>query len=1274
MIKILRRIQALTQFKQDILNQQLADFGVRILTTEFVHFIDCRDKLGKYENKILKKLLTYNHKIPKVAALENIIIIPRLGVISPWSSKATDIVHLCGLENIRRLERGTIYHFDKKITDKSAVLAVVMDKMTQTELVSIDDGHLIFDDFTPQPLTTIDILNQGILALQKANIDLGLALSAEEMDYLLKSFTQLKRNPNDIEVMMFAQTNSEHCRHKIFNANWTIDKIRQQKSLFAMIKNTYTQNPQGLLSVYADNSAVMTGFEGERFYPQADGQYVCSKEQRAILMKVETHNHPTAIAPYPGAATGSGGEIRDEGATGKGSKPKVGLCGFSVSNLNIKNARQPWEIDYGKPAKIASALDIMLKAPIGTAAFNNEFGRPNILGYFRSYEQKLTNPDSGLEEVRGYHKPIMLAGGLGHIQCQHIQKGKIPSGSKIIVLGGAAMLIGLGGGAASSVKSGEQSEDLDFASVQRANPEMQRRAQEVIDTCSNMGADNPIISIHDIGAGGLSNGLPELVHDSNKGAKFELRAIPNDDHQMSPLEIWCNESQERYVLAIAEENLTTFSTICRRERAPFAVLGEATQRQMLILNDELFNNSPINMPMTMLLGNPPKISIYAQTKMLNLDPFDSTNISLDAAIFRILQLPSVASKNFLITIGDRSITGMVARDQLVGPWQVAVADCAISLADYTGYQGEIMSLGEKAPLALCSAKAAARMSIGEALTNMLGGYVENISDINLSANWMSASAHPGEKAKLFAAVKTVGMDLCPELGLTIPVGKDSLSMQSAWLDKTGEKSVTAPLSLIITAFAKTLDVRQQLTPLLENTTESELWLIDLGFGKNRMGGSCLAQTYNQVGDSAPNLDDSTIFKNFFTLINKLNKNQLISAYHDRSDGGAIVTLLEMAFATHCGLDIEIDNIEQLFNEELGCIIQVNNKHKNKVANALKAVGLSACTKTIAYINKTDNINIGTTFSKPRAQLQSLWAKTSYKIAKLRDNPECAKQEFEQIVKNTNGLLFKPKFDIDETISTPYILEKKPKIAILREQGVNGQIEMAAAFTKAEFDAIDIHMSDILSGRISLTKFKGLVACGGFSYGDVLGAGRGWANSILYNSRAKDEFLAFFSRDDSFTLGVCNGCQMLSNLVEIIPGSEHFPTFKPNQSEQFEARFSAVKIAKSNSIFFQNMADSIMPIAIAHGEGRTSFDKKNAKTCAVMHYTDHSGNPTQVYPHNPNGSDNATAGVCNNSGQITIMMPHPERVFRAVQNSYYPKNWGERSPWMRMFENARVWID
>ena len=1074
--------------------------------------------------------------------------------------------------------------------------------------------------------------------------------------------------------MMFAQANSEHCRHKIFNADWTIDSEKQAISLFGMIKNTYKQNPEGLLSVYSDNSAVMNGYSSNYFEANEKGVYQSSVGEKAVLMKVETHNHPTAIAPDPGAATGSGGEIRDEGATGRGSKPKTGLCGFSVSNLKLPNSIQPWEIDYGKPSQIASALEIMIDGPIGAASFNNEFGRPNTCGYFRTYEQETKNGD-----VRGYHKPIMLAGGIGNIKKNHVEKGLISDGDKIIVLGGPAMLIGLGGGAASSIGSGDQNENLDFASVQRANPEMQRRSQEVINACTNLGDKNPIVSIHDIGAGGLSNGIPELVNDSTKGAKLQLRSIPNDELKMSPLEIWCNESQERYVIAIKDESITLFDEICIKERAPYAVLGSATEDRHLLIEDSHFNNTPIDLEMSLLFGSSPKIHKDVKSIANIEDAFNPINIELEDAVNRLLNLPTIASKNFLITIADRSVTGLIARDQMIGPWQVPVADCAISLSDYLGYQGEAMSIGEKTPISLINAAAAARMSVGEALTNLMGAFIEDISHINLSANWMCASGHPGEDAKLFEAVKSIGMELCPQLGLTIPVGKDSMSMKSSWREGDKEKSVTAPLSLIISAFSRTPDARLQITPLLSNNLNSELFLIDLGLGKNRMGGSSLAQVFNQIGNETPDLDDPALFAKFFSVINTLNKEGLVNAFHDRSDGGALVTLLEMAFASRCGLDIRTSKLlYELFNEELGCVIQVSNHNREKVLNELEKAGLKEHTKSIAKINETDEIIIYQddieVFKDQRVNLQKVWSSTSYHISKLRDNPECAISEHSELSKTSNGLKISPSFDINENISAPYLNQGiKPKIAILREQGINGHIEMAAAFTKAGFEATDVHMSQILSGEVSLSRFKGLAACGGFSYGDVLGAGRGWANSILLNHKAKDEFSEYFLRNDSFTLGVCNGCQMISNLRDIIPGTENWPSFERNTSEQFEARFTGVRINNSKSLFFAGMQGSVMPIAIAHGEGKASFKSKLPENTISMQYVDHSGNASQIYPHNPNGSENAAAAICDDTGRVTIMMPHPERVFRAVQNSWHPNNWEERSPWMRMFDNAREWI-
>ena len=1278
MISFHSGIQALRKFKVNALNEKLEALipNLNLIGAEYIHFIDSNKDLSTSNKKTLDKLLNYAPEIDLKNSQHSVTISPRIGTISPWSSKASDICKLCGLSVISRVERGINYHFDRKINAQELIiiLELVMDKMTESHLKEINDSDLLFSEFKPSEFNSIDILTFGKSAITDANNELGLALSESEINYLFESFIALERNPRDVELMMFAQANSEHCRHKIFNADWTIDSEEQAISLFGMIKNTYKQNPEGLLSVYSDNSAVMNGYDSNYFETNEEGIYQTRVAEKAVLMKVETHNHPTAIAPDPGAATGSGGEIRDEGATGRGSKPKAGLCGFSVSNLKLPNSIQPWEIDYGKPSQIASALEIMIDGPIGAASFNNEFGRPNTCGYFRTYEQKTKNDD-----VRGYHKPIMLAGGIGNIQNNHVEKGLISDGDKIIVLGGPAMLIGLGGGAASSIGSGDQNESLDFASVQRANPEMQRRAQEVISACTNLGKNNPIVSIHDIGAGGLSNGIPELVNDSKKGAKLQLRSIPNDELKMSPLEIWCNESQERYVIAIKEASIPLFDEICRKERAPYAVLGSATEDRHLLLEDSHFNNKPIDLEMSLLFGSSPKIHKNVKSLPNIENHFNSVNIELSDAINRLLNLPTIASKNFLITIADRTVTGLIARDQMIGPWQVPVADCAISLSDYDGYQGEAMSIGEKTPISLINAAAAARMSVGEALTNMLSSYIEDIGHIKLSANWMCASGHPGEDAKLYEAVKSIGMELCPQLGIAIPVGKDSMSMKSSWKENDIDKSVTAPLSLIISAFSKTPDARLQMTPLLNTDINSELFLVDLGLGKNRMGGSSLAQVFNQVGNIAPDLDDPSLFAKFFSLMNSLNKRGLVSAYHDRSDGGAFISLVEMAFASQCGLDIIVsDIITDLFNEELGCIIQVNDKNRKTVLGELSKIGLKDHTKSIAKINASDEIVIchedKKVFQSKRSNLQQLWSSTSYQISKLRDNPECAESENLEISKNSKGLKVLPSFNINEIISAPYLNQRvRPKIAILREQGINGHIEMAAAFSKAGFEATDVHMSQILSGEISLSNFKGLAACGGFSYGDVLGAGRGWANSILLNHRARDEFSDYFSRSDSFTLGVCNGCQMISNLREIIPGTEDWPSFERNTSEQFEARFTGVRINRTKSILFEGMEDSIMPIAIAHGEGKATFESSLPLKNISMQYVDHSGIPSQTYPHNPNGSQNAAAAICDDTGRITIMMPHPERVFRAVQNSWHPDEWEERSPWMRMFENAREWM-
>ena len=1110
----------------------------------------------------------------------------------------------------------------------------------------------------------------------------------------MSSFNDLGRNPHDIELMMFAQANSEHCRHKIFNASWDIDGQAQEKSLFGMIKNTYQMHSEGVLSAYKDNASVIVGHTAGRFYPNAETrQYGATQEPVHILMNVETHNHPTAISPFSGASTGSGGEIRDEGATGRGAKPKAGLTGFTVSNLNIPGFEQPWEVPYGKPERIVTALDIMIEGPLGGAAFNNEFGRPALTGYFRTFEQAIQTPRG--EEVRGYHKPIMLAGGMGNIRADHVQKGEITVGAKLIVLGGPAMLIGLGGGAASSVATGASSADLDFASVQRENPEMERRCQEVIDRCWQLGEQNPIAFIHDVGAGGLSNAFPELVNDGGRGGRFELRNVPNDEPGMAPHEIWSNESQERYVLAVDAADFERFKAICERERCPFAVVGEATEEAHLTVTDSHFGNNAVDMPLNVLLGKAPRMHRSAAREAELGDDFDASTLAIDEAVTRVLHHPAVASKSFLITIGDRTITGLVARDQMVGPWQVPVADCAVTATSFDVYTGEAMAMGERTPLALLDAAASGRMAIGETLTNLAASRIEKISDIKLSANWMAAAGHPGEDARLYDTVKAVGMELCPELGITIPVGKDSMSMKTQWRDDGAEKSVTSPLSLVVTGFAPVGDIRKTLTPQLRmDKGETDLILIDLGRGQNRLGASILTQVYGKLGSQAPDVDDAEDLKAFFAVIQGLNADGHILAYHDRSDGGLLVTALEMAFAGHCGLNLYLDALAAdsaelaavLFNEELGAVIQVHQDATPEVLAQFSAAGLGDCVAVIGQPVNSDAVAIGfngqPVFAGQRRLLQRQWSETSYRIQRLRDNAQCADQEFDALLEEDNpGLSVKLGFDVNEDISAPYIRKGvRPQIAVLREQGVNGQVEMAAAFDRAGFNAIDVHMSDILSGRVSLDEFKGLVACGGFSYGDVLGAGEGWAKSVLFNSRARDGFQAFFERKDSFALGVCNGCQMMSNLHELIPGTEFWPHFVRNRSEQFEARVAMVQVQESASIFLRGMAGSRMPIAIAHGEGHAEFESEEAlleadlSGCVAMRFIDNHGKVTENYPANPNGSPRGITGLTSRDGRVTIMMPHPERVFRAVQNSWKPDDWQEDAGWLRMFRNARVWVD
>ncbi|MEA1890764.1 MAG: phosphoribosylformylglycinamidine synthase [Pseudomonadota bacterium] len=1284
-----------------LLSEKITDLDE--ISASYYHFVQHSSDLDEAELEHLSVILDYGpsrHELDVPG--EPFLVIPRPGTISPWSTKATDIARHCGLEKVQRIERGVVWHISTRehrlleASEKKSVHELIHDRMVESVYSSLDKAKLLFDQHSPATMRCVDLLNKGKDALLVANQQWGLALSEDEIDYLLESFTELGRNPTDVELMMFAQVNSEHCRHKIFNADWIIDGAEQEKSLFGMIRNTHESHPQGTVVAYSDNSSVISGYEAANFRLNEEGRHYRWQEGDAhILMKVETHNHPTAIAPHPGAATGSGGEIRDEGATGRGSKPKAGLCGFSVSNLRLPDAVQAWEQDYGKPERIASALDIMLEGPIGAASFNNEFGRPNICGYFRSYEQALP---SG--EVRGYHKPIMLAGGLGSIQAEFTEKSNIPAGSRIVVLGGPSMLIGLGGGAASSMASGSSSEDLDFASVQRSNAEMQRRCQEVINRCCEKGADSPILSIHDVGAGGISNALPELVDDSGRGGNFELRDVLNDEPGMSPMQLWSNESQERYVLAIADRYWDGFTQICERERCLYAVVGKATEERRLSLHDQHFvdqpadNSSacrdlawPIDIPMDVLLGKPPKMLRDVQHKAAELMPFNADSIDLNEAALRVLRLPTVASKSFLITIGDRSVTGLVCRDQMVGPWQVPVADVAVTATNLGENTGEAMAVGERPPLALIDGPASGRMAVGEVLTNIAAARIKELSDIKLSANWMAPAGHPGEDANLFDAVQSVGMELCPALGLSIPVGKDSMSMRSVWQEQGEEHSVTAPLSLIISAFAPVLDVRQTLTPqLVLDQGETDLIFIDLGRGQNRLGGSCLAQVYGELGNECPDLDQAEDMSSFFAAIQTLNEESMLLAYHDRSDGGLFACLLEMAFTGHCGLTITLDTLGNkvaniLFNEELGAALQIRRNDLEKVLAVFASAGLSECAHVIGAPVDSDEVYFSQAgkvcLHGSRTEFHRVWSETSMCIQSLRDNPDNAQQEFDQLLDQEDpGLHAELSFDPSEDISLPYINScKRPQMGILREQGINSQLEMAAAFDRAGFDAIDITMSDILSGRETLKAIQGLVACGGFSYGDVLGAGGGWAKSILYNNQARDVFSQFFGRQDSFALGVCNGCQMMATLKDIIPGAEKWPRFVNNQSEQFEARSSLVSIPENPSIFMSGMAGSTLPIAVAHGEGRAEFtthkDQQNA--IVAMHFVDNYGVKTEKYPANPNGSPQGITGLTTADGRYTVMMPHPERVFRTVANSWHPADWGEDSGWMRLFRNARVWL-
>ncbi len=1295
----LRGARALSDFRVEKLLQKAAAAGLppAELSSEFWYFVSSASAPNSETLAKLQALLaaeSVEHTPEAESGLHLFLITPRIGTISPWASKATDIARNCGLSDIERIERGMAVWVKGALNaeQKQQWAALLHDRMTESVLPDFQTASRLFAHPEAQTFACIDILGKGKDELIKANSELGLALSPDEIDYLLENYQALKRNPSDVELMMFAQANSEHCRHKIFNADFILNGEAQAKSLFRMIRDTHEASPEGTVVAYKDNSSVIEGAKIERFYPAAaeNQGYRFHEEDTHIIMKVETHNHPTAIAPFAGAATGAGGEIRDEGATGRGSRPKAGLTGFTVSNLNLPDLPQPWEQAYGKPEHIASPLDIMIDGPLGGAAFNNEFGRPNLLGYFRTFEAEHHG------SVRGYHKPIMIAGGLGSIQAQQTHKDRIPEGALLIQLGGPGMLIGLGGGAASSMDTGSNAADLDFNSVQRGNPEIERRAQEVIDRCWQLGGGNPIIAIHDVGAGGLSNAFPELVNDAGRGAVFKLREVPLEEHGLSPMQIWCNEAQERYVLSILPEHLDLFRQICERERCPFAVVGTATDDGHLQVRDDLYDNNPVDLPLNVLLGKPPKTTRNDQTVSLSEKPFDAAQIDLKEAAYRVLSLPTVAAKNFLITIGDRSVGGMSHRDQMVGKYQTPVADCAVTMMGFNTHRGEAMAMGEKPTVALFDAPASGRMAIGETITNLAAVNIGKIGNIKLSANWMAACGVAGEDEKLYRTVEAVSQ-ACQSMGISIPVGKDSLSMKTVWQDKSQQKTVTSPLSLIITGFAPVQDVRKTVTPELKDVKDSVLLAVDLGFGKARMGGSALSQVYNDLSGEAPDIEAGYL-KAFYEVIQQLVAEDKLLAYHDRSDGGLFATLAEMAFAARCGLDVNMDAYTQaifteskpnqahavltaLFNEELGAVIQIRQADLPAVQTAFKQAGLSNV-YSIGTISSADNIRINSNgemiFDESCLKLQQTWQQTSYQIQRLRDNPECADSEFALLADNAKSALFADlKFDLKEDPAAPFINRgAQPKIAVLREQGVNGQVEMAAAFTRAGFDAYDVHMSDLMAGRVKLADFKMLAACGGFSYGDVLGAGEGWAKSILFHPELRDQFAAFFARPDTLTLGVCNGCQMVSNLAEIIPGTQNWPKFKRNASEQFEARLSMVTVPKSPSLILAEMQGSSLPVVVSHGEGRADFalhgGQVPADLAVALQYVDGTGAVTQAYPLNPNGSPQGIAGVTNADGRVTIMMPHPERVYRTAQMSWHPDEWkdSELSGWYRLFASAR----
>jgi phosphoribosylformylglycinamidine synthase len=1264
--------------------------SVRGVASRFLHLADCARAPDAGQRALLAALLNYG---PRHAADAppgvRLLVVPRPGTISPWSSKATDIARVCGLDWLTRVERGVCFHIDAPAplaaTELRLLGALLHDRMTEAVLGEADDPAVLFAASGPRALATVP---RALDSLTRANQTMGLALSEDEIAYLHESFTRLGRDPTDVELMMFAQANSEHCRHKIFNATFTLDGAPQDKSLFAMIRNTHAHAPGGVISAYRDNAAVMEGAEGRRYFPDPrSGVYGGTAEPIDILMKVETHNHPTAISPFPGASTGSGGEIRDEGATGLGAKPKAGLVGYTVSNLMIPDYTQPWERTLGKPQRIVSALEIMIEGPLGAAAFNNEFGRPCIAGYFRTFEQL-----QGSQRARGYHKPIMIAGGLGNVRRQHALKGAVPVGAHLVVLGGPAMLIGLGGGAASSMGSGDSQAELDFASVQRGNPEIQRRAQEVIDRCWALGADNPVHLIHDVGAGGLSNAVPEAVAHSHRGARVELRAVPNAEPGLSPLEIWCNEAQERYVLVVSEAGLAQFERIARRERCPFAVIGRLTDDGVLSVHDEVFGNRPVDMPIDVLLGKPPRMQREARRERSVRRGFATRGLDLREAALRVLAHPAVADKTFLISIGDRSVGGQICRDQMVGPWQVPVADAAVTSADYFGHAGEAMAMGERTPLALLDPAAAARLAVTEAVTNILSADVARLGDIRLSANWMAACGEPGEDAALYDAVRAVGMELCPALGIAIPVGKDSLSMKTTWREGTEQKSVVAPVSLIVSAFAPVTDVRRSLTPQLRlDVGATRLLWIDLGRGRCRMGASILAQVHGELGDEAPDLDSPALLTGFAAALRAARQRDLVLAYHDVSDGGVFATLTEMAFAAHCGLDVvlsadKVGLAAGLFAEEPGVVIQVRAGDVATVRGILAGANAELVVQDIGAPQAALRLCFaggGESLLLDWVEARRAWSETSHRMRLLRDEPASAREEFAaQLDADDPGLSVRLGFDPQQDVAAPYVNRgARPQVAVLREQGVNSQVEMAAVLDLAGFEPHDVHMSDVLDGGRQLAQFRGLVACGGFSYGDVLGAGEGWAKSILFHTRAREEFVRYFARPDTFTLGVCNGCQMMAALKQLVPGAEHWPRFVRNRIEQFEGRVALVEILDSPAVLLAGMAGSRLPIAVAHGEGRAEYsgvgDEKalHADGLVAFRYVDNRGDVATTYPANPNGSPGGLAAVASRDGRVLITMPHPERSFRISQQSWYPPDMqGEFSGWMRMFRNARRWVD